>query len=96
MALTDADKRALKRAIADDSVSSVVITTLGTGSATALTDRQQFALGKIFPNKVVLASVVAAFGTGSALSDRAIRMLKHAVGSRLHGNNIATEINALS
>lgn len=96
MALTDADKRAFRNALCDRSVSSALITTIDAGSAAALTDRQEQVLGKIFPSKTVLASVVAAFETGTALSDRAIRMLHNAVGSKLHGGNLATEINSLT
>lgn len=96
MALTDADKAAFTTAITDKGAAAELLALIATGTAGAISDQLERKIAIMIPHKGAAASLVAALETGTALSDKAIRMLSNAVGSKLLGANLATEINALS
>lgn len=96
MALTVQDKKVFRQMIASRPHSSALITIIDSGSSGAISKSVKDAIGIAIPNSVAAASVVSAIESGSALSEKAKRMIHRAAGSKFHGDNICTEINALS
>lgn len=96
MALTVQDKKVFRQMFPKRSYSTEMLTIIDSGTAGAISVGAERLVGVAIPNRVAAANVVAAIEGGTALSEKAARMIRRAAGSKLHGTNIVTEINALS
>lgn len=96
MALTTKDKIDIRRAIGDFGTAEEIIGIIDGGSSTTLSARAEHALRNAIAEHRLGDIVVDAVESGSAVSGIAVEAVRRAMGSKKHGDNVVTELNAIT
>lgn len=96
MALTVKDRITLRRMIGDYGAAEEIYGVINGGTATALSARTAKALKNAIAEHRLSASVETAIETGTAVGGLSVEAVRRAAGSKVHGDNLITEIDALS
>lgn len=97
MALTVQERITLRRAIGDYGAAEEIYGVINGGSATALSARTSEALRNALGEDRLMANIESALESGSAtISDLGVEACRRLMGDRTMGDNLVTELEAIS
>lgn len=96
MALTVKDRITLRRMIGDYGAAEEIYGVINGGTATALSARASKALRNAIAEHRLAPSVEAALESGTAVGGLSVEAVRRAMGSKVHGDHLVTELDAIT